>query len=222
MVFLDRRYWRYIAVPWLWSILIFVLVVIVGYFALVPWIQGMIDSRLGTGSNLSGLAKTLVSLTYVVIWFFLAGFVFLTITSITSAFLWDDLSQKVEEQTTGQMAPKSTLPTKRVVVDSISRGVFAIAMAILSLFCGWIVPFVVPVLIAGWLGVLDYTSPIFLRYNRTVGQQWPVATKMKGWFGFQVVSGVLSLVPLLNVLMLPALVAGGTIMASRAGILKQE
>jgi uncharacterized protein involved in cysteine biosynthesis len=76
-----------------------------------------------------------------------------------------------------------------------------------------------PVLVAGWVGVLDYTSPAFLRYNRTVGEQWPVGTKMKGWFGFQIGAGLLSLLPFVNVLMLPALVAGGTSMAVRSGVL---
>jgi len=219
MVFLDRRYWRYVLIPWLWSVLIFVAVVIVGYFALVPWLQGVVDARLGGDSGASGFLKTLISITYIAIWFFLAGFVFITITSITSGFLWDELSQRIEEQITGQPAPKSTLSNGRIVVDSISRGLFSIAMAILSIFCGWVIPFVAPVLLAGWVGVLDYTSPAFLRYNRTVGLQWPVATKMKGWFGFQIVSGLLSLLPVVNVLLLPALVAGGTAMAVRSRVL---
>lgn len=219
MVFLDRRYWRYILIPWMWSTLIFFGVVLLGYIAVVPWLRGVVDSRLGSGSGLSGFVQTLVSLSYFVLWIFLAGFVFLLITSITSSFLWDELSQKVEEQITGQPGRKSTLPTSRIVSDSISRGVFAILIAILSLFCGWVIPFVVPVILAGWLGVLDYSSSAFLRYDRTVGQQWPVATKMKGWFGFQVASGLLSLLPFVNVLMLPALVAGGTAMAVRSGVL---
>ena len=219
MVFLDRRYWRYVLVPWLWSTLIFFAVVIVGYFALVPWLQGVVESKLGGDSGVTGFAKSLISLTYILIWLFLAGFVFITITSLTSGFLWDELSQRIEEQITGQSAPKSTLPNSRIIVDSLSRGIFSIAMAILSLFCGWILPFIGPVLIAGWVGILDYTSPAFLRYNKTVGNQWPVAMKMKGWFGFQIASGLLSLLPLVNVLLLPALVAGGTAMAVRSRVL---
>lgn len=222
MVFGDRRFWRYIIVPWAWSTLIFLGVVVLGYFALVPWIQGSLDARLGPDAGYAGALKTLVSLAYLLVWFFIAGFVFLTITSITSSFLWDDLSQRVEENETGLPAPKSSLPTGRIIIDSTSRGVFAIFMAILSLFCGWIIPVAGPVLIAGWLGILDYTSPAFLRYNRTIGTQWPVATRMKGWFGFQIGSGLLSLIPLVNVLMLPALVAGGTLMAVRSGVLQRD
>ena len=221
LVFGDRRYWRYIAVPLAWSTAIFLAVIVLGYIALVPWFQGVIDARLGPNSAASGPASALVSVFYFVLWFFIAGFVFLTITSITSSFLWDDLSQKVEQQITGSSAPKSTLKIPRIAVDSISRGMFAIIMAILSLFCGWVLPIVGPVLIAGWIGILDYTSPTFLRYNRTIGQQWSVATRMKGWFGFQIGAGLLSLIPLLNVILLPALVAGGTSMAVRSGLLTQ-
>lgn len=219
MVFLDRRYWRYVLIPWMWSTLIFIAVVFIGYLALVPWLRGVVDARIGPGSGLSGVAQTLVSVTYFVLWIFLAGFVFLLITSITSSFLWDELSQKVEEQITGRPGRKSTLTNGRIISDSISRGLFAIFVAILSFFCGLAVPFLAPVILAGWLGVLDYSSSAFLRYDRTVGQQWPVATKMKGWFGFQIVSGLLSLLPFINVLMLPALVAGGTSMAVRSGVL---
>ena len=222
LVFGEKKFWRYIIVPWAWSVLIFIGVVLIGYFALVPWLQGLIDARLGSGADYRGALKALVSLAYLAIWFFIAGFVFLTITSITSAFLWDDLSQKVEESITDAPAPKSTLSNGRVIMDSISRGTFAIAMAILSLFCGWVLPIVGPVIIAGWIGLLDYTSPAFLRYNMTVGQQWPKGTRMKGWFGFQIGAGLLSLVPLVNVLVLPALVAGGTIMAVRSNVLHRD
>lgn len=223
MVFMDRRYWRYILIPWMWSILIFIGVVVIGYFLFVPSIQALINSRINVDAQFSGFLKLIVSVTYALIWFFLAGFVFLLITSITSSFLWDELSQRVEEQITGQPAPKSSLPNSRIISDSISRGVFAILMAIFSVVCAWVIPFVGPVLVAGWVGVLDYSSPAFMRYNRTVGDQWPVATKMKGWFGFQIGAGLLSLLPFVNVLMLPALVAGGTSMAVRSGVLtKQE
>jgi len=217
MVFLDRRYWRYILVPWFWSTAIFISVILIGYFALVPWIQGVIEARLGPSSEATSLLKALVALAYAAIWFFLAGFLFITITSLTSSFLWDDLSQRIEEDITGEPGRKSTLPTGRIVMDSLSRGVFSILIAIASLVCGWILPLVGPVLLAGWLGVLDYTSSSFLRYDRTVGQQWPVAMKMRGWFGFLVGSGLLSLLPLVNVLLLPGLVAGGTVMAVRSG-----
>jgi len=217
MVFADRRYWRYIVIPWVWSTLIFLAVIVVGYYLFVPSIQGWIDSRV---EGYEGTIRAVVNLAYAGIWFFIAGFVFLTITAVTSSFLWEGLSQRVEEQITGNPAPKSTLPTIRLISDSASRGVFSILVAILSLFCGWVVPVVAPVVLAGWVGLLDYTSPAFLRYNRTVGQQWPSATKMKGWFGFQVASGLLTLVPFVNILMLPALVAGGTVMAVRSGVLK--
>ncbi len=222
LVFLDRRNWRYVLIPWMWSALIFLGVVVIGYITLVPWLRGVVESKVGSGSSFSGPLQSLVSISYFLIWLVIAGFVFLLITSITSSFLWDELSQKVEESITGQAGRKSTLTNGRIISDSISRGVFSIFIAIMSLLCGLVVPFVIPVLFAGWLGVLDYSSSYFLRHDRTVGQQWPVATKMKGWFGFQIGAGLLSLLPLVNVLMLPALVAGGTAMAVRSKVVAPE
>ena len=122
MVYGDRRYWRYIFVPWMWSTLIFVAVVTVGYFALVPYVQGQIDSAIGPNSSGASFLHGLVALAYAVIWFFIAGFVFLTITAITSSFLWEELSRKVEESITDAPAPKSTLSNARIAIDSLSRG----------------------------------------------------------------------------------------------------
>lgn len=209
----DRRYWKHVTVPWLWSTLIFVFAIVVGYFLFVPWIQGHVSG------SYSGFFRFLVSVAYFVIWFFAAGFVFLTITSLTSSFLWEGLSQKIEEHVTGVAAPRCTLPRGRLFSDAFSRFAFSCAAAVLSLFCGWVVPFVLPILLAGWICLLDYTSPAFLRYNRTIGEQWPVVTKMKGWLSFQIVAGLLTLLPFVNVLLLPVLVAGGTIMAVRSKVL---
>ncbi len=215
IVFGDRRNWRYILIPWIWSLAILLGIMVLGYALLVPWLLGWINERFQTQTG-----ALFANLIYILFWIFAAGFVFITITSFTSSFLWDDLSQKVEEKLTGRPAPQSSLKTSRVVSDSLSRGAFAIAMTFASLFCGWLIPIVGPVLIAGWLGVLDYTSPTFIRYNRTVGQQWPVATRMKGWFGFQLLAGALTLLPVVNVLLLPVMVAGGTVMAVRSKILE--
>lgn len=219
IVFGDRRFLRYMIVPWLWSTLIFAAVVVVGYFALVPWLQGMLTPPQGDGPWYLGPLRGLVAFAYLAIWFFIAGFVFLTITSLTSSFLWEKLSAAVEEHLTGARAPLCTLPGRALFWDAMLRGSFAIVMAIFSLFCGWFVPVLGPVILAGWVGLLDYTGPAFLRYNRAVGQQWPVATKMKGWFSFQLVAGALTLLPVVNVFVLPVLVAGGTVMAVRSKVL---
>jgi|GEM_PF-1112381 len=217
ILFRDPRRGRYLLVPWLWSTLIFLAVVVVGYLAVVPWLQSLLAPR---ESWSSGPLRALVAFLYFVLWIFIAGFVFLTITAITSSFLWEGLSAAVEESLTGSVAPRSGLSKGRLAMDSLGRLAFVVVISVVSLIAGWFIPIVAPVILAGWVGVLDYTAPAFLRYNRTVGMQWPVAMRMKGWFGFQLAAGFLTLLPVVNVFCLPLMVAGGTVMAVRSGVLR--
>jgi uncharacterized protein involved in cysteine biosynthesis len=67
------------------------------------------------------------------------------------------------------------------------------------------------------IGLLDYTAPAFLRRGLTLGPQW---ARLRHGFdrdtaAFALVAGLLSLVPLVGVLLLPGLVAGGTLLVLR-------
>ncbi|MBC7809268.1 MAG: hypothetical protein H7145_24300, partial [Akkermansiaceae bacterium] len=70
------------------------------------------------------------------------------------------------------------------------------------------------ILAASIIGLLDYTSPIFARRGKTLGPQW------RELFGalnvrtvtFALAAGFVSLIPVVGVLMLPGMIAGGTLL----------
>ncbi|HTQ11030.1 MAG TPA: hypothetical protein VMI31_13225, partial [Fimbriimonadaceae bacterium] len=96
--------------------------------------------------------------------------------------------------------------------DGVARGSFALAVTLLSLCCGWLFFGVPAVLFAGFLGLHDYTSAAYLRRGVTFPAQMSPVGKLEGRFSFAIAAGLLTLIPLVNVLMLPCLVAGGTLM----------
>jgi len=78
---------------------------------------------------------------------------------------------------------------------------------------GWLGP-----VLGGILSLFDFTAPYMLRRNLTFGKQWGHVFKLQGWFGFAVFGGIITLIPLVNILMLPVMVAGGTIMCHRNAV----
>lgn len=204
------RLWRYIVQPLLVSALVFVLVVVAGYFLIVPPV-----GRLLTGWGLPANASSAVGfLAYVGVWFFIAGIVFIAIASFFSSILWDRLSIEVEELVVGSAIQRS--PSNSVVLmDSAKRLLLTLCMAILAL-CATVVPVVGPALVAGFIGTLDYTANAYIRRNILLGGQRKLVFRVPGWTGFYLVAGIITLLPLVNLLMLPVMVTAGTIMVARA------
>jgi hypothetical protein len=88
-------------------------------------------------------------------------------------------------------------------------------IAFATILLGWLFFGIVGVVLAGWLGLLDYTSNAFARRGILIDRQFSSVRKLPGWGGFLVSAGVVALFPFLNVLLLPALVAGGTILCGK-------
>lgn len=204
----DRSMWRYVLVPMLWSLLLYATIVVGGYFAIVPILETWIK-QVGAGEY----ARVVGSGVYLVLWIFLSGTVFLSVAGIMSSFFWDGLSKKVEIKVYGSVQElKHTLPI--VFVDAVGRMFFSCFIAVFSLLLGFCCFGIVGVVLAAWLSLYDYTACAFLRRGVTFGKQFTLAYRCKGWPGFALGAGLLTLLPLINVLMLPALVAGGTLLCA--------
>jgi uncharacterized protein involved in cysteine biosynthesis len=206
----NRRLWRYITQPLLISALVFAGVVLGGYFLIVPPLTHLL-----TGWGLRPDASSIIGfIAYAGVWFFIAGIVFIAIASFLSSMLWDRLSVEVEEIVVGH-AVQRTPPTPVVLADAFKRMLLTLAMAILAL-CANVVPVVGPALVAGFVGTLDYTANAYIRRNVLLGRQRGLVFRLPGLPGFYVVAGVITLVPVVNLLMLPVMVTAGTIMVARA------
>jgi CysZ protein len=210
LILRNRRFWRYIYGPLAISGGLFLLLASIG-LVVVNAIWAGVLGRFGQDS---GPLSAIAPLLYLVLLFVYSGVLFLAITSMTSSFMWERLSAAVE-MALGGTGRMDSLPKSVVIGDSIARTMLAIGVAFASLCCAFIVPVIAPLLLAGGLGIIDYTAAAYLRRNVLLRQQMRAVWKLPGVLGFLVASALISSVPLLNVLMLPAMVAGGTIMVMR-------
>ncbi len=202
--------WRYIIVPMMWSAAIYFAILIGGYFLIVPPLQRWMSQSLN-----DTFAATIGNTLYVVLWILLSGTIFLSIAGVMSSLFWDGLSKKVEQKVYGT-APEHKHPTPDLIADSIQRMIFSIFIAGFTLCVGWCFFGIPGVLLASWLGLYDYTACAFLRRGFLFTSQAREAFRCKAWFSFALGSGLLTLIPILNIFMLPALVAGGTILCAES------
>ncbi len=205
LVFGQRRFWPYIWRPWLLSAGIFVAIVVLGLAVAVP-LGTMALSSMGVATWLGG--STIIVAYGVALWF-LAGIVFTSLTGIMSSFLWEKLSLEVE-RTVRADAPQSSLENSALITDSLIRMSFATLIFCGTAGCFWFLP--MGVALASWLSLYDYTASTYLRRNVTFPVQFRTVFRNKPWPLFSLTCGLLTLIPFVNVLLLPGLVAGATLM----------
>ena len=195
--------WKPIAI----SVSIYLVLLFGGFLLIVPrmsawaaaaglpdWLGG------GAGAALWGIA-----------WWFLSGPIFLTVMATVSAWMWDPLSRRVEELTTGQPA-RAGHSWSVGMVDMAMRIPFALGIAVLSLAVGWLFFGLVGAAMAGFLGLLDFTSPAMARRGHLLPTQFFAVFRLKGAFTFWLGVAVVSLLPFLHAILFPAWVAAGTLM----------
>jgi uncharacterized protein involved in cysteine biosynthesis len=206
------KLWSFVIKPLGWSALLYLGLIFGGYWLVVPPIQ-----RLFEAWDLGWLGGALGLIIYLIAWFFLSGMVFLALVSFFSSLVWDRMSVEVEMLTTGS-APSHRVPVRAQLADSIQRTVLTILLSLVGLVSVLCVPVIGPVLVAAYLGLLDFTAPAFVRRGKLLGEQRRELRYLNSRGQFALAAGVLSIIPFLNVLMLPILVAAGTIMVARSGI----
>ena len=211
LVFRTPRLWRFIIQPLLVGAIAFAAVTAGAYWLIVPRLNAQIDARLHASGAWANVVALVTSGLYIGLLILTSGFLYLTLVSFFSASLWEKLSLEVELMQTGQRI-ETKLPVSAIVGDAFARGPFAIAITLVSLCCGWVFFGVPALLFAGYLGLHDYTSAAYLRRGITFPGQMKPVRRLPGRFSFLLAGGLLTLVPVVNVLMLPCLVAGGTLM----------
>ncbi len=203
----DRKFWPFIWRPMLSSAGIFAAVLALGYWLIVPQIKGLFN-RIGLEE---GIASAGATAAYVAVLWFVAGILFITIAGLTSSFLWDRLSYEVE-RTLRPAPPKQDLTWKLWVADALPRTAFATLIFCGSVGCFWLLP--VGVVLASWLCLYDYTASAYMRRGVLFMGQLSKAPRNNGWPTFALTCGLLTLIPFVNVVLLPGLVAGGTLMVA--------
>jgi uncharacterized protein involved in cysteine biosynthesis len=199
--------WPYVWKPMALGAAVFAAVLCLAWFLVAPFIQGLVA---GWGAP-GWLGGVLAAGVYLAALFFFGGTIYLGLCGLLSAFLWDKLSLEVEKLVS-ERPPQARLSFWVLCGDAIPRCVFSGLVAVSAFACGWLTFGIAAMALAGWLGLYDYTSCAYLRRGITFRRQFGEAFRCRAWPGFAATSGIVTLIPLLNVLMLPALVAGGTLM----------
>jgi len=210
LVATDRSLWSYIWRPLIWTAFAYLVVIAVGWLLLVPWVTGWVE-RWGIAGTVGWLGGTAL---YVVLLVFTSGPIFLALAGILSSLLWDKLGSEVEIREFG-VAAEHKLTKTEWIGDTIFRGILSLIVATLTLLLGWMCFGIVAVFLAAWLGLMDYSAGSFLRRGIIYPTQNAHALSCPGWFGFSLLAGLLTLIPIANVLLFPGLVAGGTLLCAR-------
>lgn len=211
LILRTPRLWRFIVQPLLAGALAFVVVAAGAYWLIVPWLEARINSVASVHGILGGVVALATTGLYIVLVILTSGFLYLTLASFFSASLWEKLSFEIELMQTGNRI-ETKLPVPVIVKDSVARGLFAVGLTLVSLCCGWTFFGIPAILFAGYMGLHDYTSSAYLRRGVTFPAQMAEVRQLKGRFSFLLAGGLLTLIPVINVIMLPCLVAGGTLM----------
>jgi CysZ protein len=205
----NPRLWPLCIKPMLWALTGYVGLGALAWWLIVPRVAGWMGS-LGVGG---GLTEAALSLALGLLWLWLFPVLFVGISGAFAGFFWDRLSLEVE-RLDGAEPPTVSLPLRAVVIDSLVRLVVALVVTVIALIGALFTGPVAPALAAGLLGLLDYTSPAGLRRGWLFGEQKKRVLKPAG-LGFGLAVGIASMIPILNLFLWPAAVAGGTLLVRR-------
>lgn len=207
LLFKTPGLWPMASAPLVIASIAYVLVLVLGFSAVVPrmteWVAGLgLPEGVGwvTGSTL-----------FAVVWVFVSGPLFLVAFCTVAVFAWDKLSRGVEIAVNGT-APALRLSASAILVDIAVRVFIAVTAGIVILVLGMVGLGLVGALIAGWMLLYDLTAATYARRGFNAFGQSRFVHHCPGWISFWLTGAVLSLIPGLNVLFLPAFVVGATLM----------
>ena len=204
--------WRYCVRPWLYAIAAYVVLGVLLWSLLAPRVEQLLERFAAPGAILHWAAGALV----VLVWVLASSYVFLFLGGIFASFLWDPLSKQVEELDGGSPGD-SPLTFGQMTNDTIVRSVVAAVLAIAGLIGSLIFTPIFGWVLASFLALCDYTSPACLRRGWTLGPQVKRMLNGRGVM-FGALTGLVGLLPVLNLLLWPAAIAGGTLLVRRLDV----
>lgn len=198
------KLWSYAWGPVIATVLLYVGLLVVLQVSLKPVID-----RIAPDSGVFSSLPIIGSIAVFLLWLVAANFVVIAISSLFSGLLWGKLSLTVEQDMYGD-APDvrlGCLPQAKEFFWRLLQSVVAVLAVILF---GWF-GLVAGAVIVGVLGVIEFSAPAYARRGVLYPAQLRV-TRLPAALGFGVGAGLLSLLPFVFVLAMPALVVGGTIL----------
>ena len=202
----NPRLWGIALAPLFAAVVLYTALGVGGGFVMIPllreWFGGSVPPWLAAAG-------------FVVAWVLLFPFLFALLVGAFAGVIFEPLSLAVERVVRGETVPKSgaTVP----FTDTLARLTLAVTLAALSLLLGFVFGVVPGILAASMVALLDYTSPAFARRGKLLSAQWRelIAKPKPDAASFALVAGLFSVLPIIGVLMIPGMVAGGTLLALR-------
>ncbi len=201
--YMSRRpkLWVYAWGPLIVTGLLYVGLLVVAQISLIPLVDKLTPSHVSM-PIIGGIAVFLL-------WLVAANFFIIAITSLFSGLLWGRLSVTAEKDIFGD-APDARLGCLPQVKDTLLRLVQAFVFVVAVIAFAWLGP-IAGAAASGILGVIEFSAPAYARRGFLYPAQLRV-WKLPGAFGFGIGAGLLSLLPFVFVLTMPALVVGATIL----------
>lgn len=216
----NRVLWKFAAAPLMISAAVLTLGYVLLYYFLRDMVRGVIGDQ-WYWQVLSYLVAFVVGLFLLVLFFFL----FTRVASALAAPFNELISERTEQIATGRVPPTS-FSLSALLKDS-ARSIGQ-AFKILAVYIGllaaalalWIVPGAGPVLfsaatvlISSYMFAYEYLGyPMDRRRMAFTEKRRFLRTKLKSALGFGVGNLVIASIPLMNILLIPAAVAGGTLL----------
>jgi uncharacterized protein involved in cysteine biosynthesis len=200
--------------PRLWPLCLApVLFALLAYFSLGYF---LFDAFGGELKQWLGQWVFLAQFTVIVFWAVLFPYVFLILGSGFLALVFEPLAREIEKAL-GDAPPQASLRLGPIVLDTLARLALNGFLALLGFGLGLILGPIPGICVAALIGLLDYTAVAFLRRGIGLKAQWGILLKKPDVHTllFAVISGLLSLVPIVGLLLAPGLIAGGVKLARR-------
>ena len=203
----ERGLWRYALVPFAWAALASLTAMTMAI--LFGERIGVVVAR-SIGLSLSVGEVGGIAIAALLVLAF-AGPIYLGLVALVAGFGFERLSVAVEEAAFGR-AEGHRVGLAAGLADGIPRALLTLTLSLLALCGSFLV--VVPWLVAAYLALMDCTAPALLRRGVGLGRQFGVVRRLPDVLPFSALAGLIALVPVLNVLALPVLVAAGTLMVA--------
>ncbi|MBV6490346.1 MAG: EI24 domain-containing protein [Fimbriimonadaceae bacterium] len=208
IVLRNERLRRASVVPVVSASVVYVVLFLAGWIYFTP-----VFASLAEGWGVPQLtSQTLGMASFVIAWWFLSGLLFVSLAGAFSSLVWDAISQDTE-RAVGIDPPNPRLGFRALAWDFLLRVLFSLAVGIGAVIFGWCTMGIAGIALTGWAGLYNYTAPASMRRGILFPRQFSEAHSWNGWFGFALLSGIVALFPLVNVLLFPVFVAGGTLLA---------
>lgn len=212
------RLWPLCLGPLIGIFALYVLLGIIGGLLLVPRLETWLSALPNSGTYL--IAIEIVAL---LLWLVLFPFLFVLLGGVLFGLVFEPLSRAAEEIVLGRDAVNRvdaapSLTKGQLFRDTAARLALNGTLALGAFLFGFVLGPIPGILAAATIGLLDYTSPAYLRRGVTLpaqSRQLFFQRPNAATFTFGLVAGLLSLIPVVGVLLMPGLVAGGTLLVLR-------